>query len=230
VTLRQALAFPLLATVVWLAWVMGRQAGVGAVTMLLAALTLLAFGLWALGRFGTLVASAGRRRAARGIALAAVAGAIAMVIGGARSAPPPRAASVDATRAASEDANALPWRPYSAAALAALRDSGRVVLVDFTADWCLTCKVNERVAFGADTVRASLRAHDVALLRADWTTRDPSVTRALAAFSRNSVPFVVLYGRDRDAPPSVLPTLLTPGIVTRALDAAAARSLLSSSR
>jgi thiol:disulfide interchange protein DsbD len=96
------------------------------------------------------------------------------------------------------------------------------VLLDFTADWCLTCKVNERVAFDADTVRAALRAHDVVLLRADWTTRDPSVTRALAAFGRNSVPFVVLYGRDRAAAPAVLPTLLTPGIVTRALDAAAA--------
>jgi thiol:disulfide interchange protein DsbD len=129
---------------------------------------------------------------------------------GAASPPPPK------------DASALPWRPYSASALEALRDSGRVVLVDFTADWCLTCKVNERVAFSADTVRAALRAHDVALVRADWTTRDPSVTRALAAFGRNSVPFVVLYGRDRAAAPAVLPTLLTPGIVTRALDAAAA--------
>jgi thiol:disulfide interchange protein DsbD len=128
----------------------------------------------------------------------------------------------DATSPPIEAAGALPWRPYSAAALTALRDSGRVVLLDFTADWCLTCKVNERVAFGSDAVRASLRAHDVALLRADWTTRDPLVTRALAAFSRNSVPFVVLYGRDRAAAPAVLPTLLTPGIVTRALDAAAA--------
>ena len=97
-----------------------------------------------------------------------------------------------------------------------------VVMLDVTADWCLTCKVNERVAFGSDAVRASLRAHDVALLRADWTTRDPSVTRALAAFNRNSVPFAVLYGRNRAAAPAVLPTLLTPGIVTRALDAAAA--------
>ena len=118
---------------------------------------------------------------------------------------------------------ALAWRPYSAELLQAQRDSGRVVLLDFTADWCLTCKVNERVALGSDAVRASLRAHDVALLRADWTTRDPSVTRALAAFGRNSVPFVVLYGRDRAAAPAVLPTLLTPGTVTRALDAAAAR-------
>jgi thiol:disulfide interchange protein len=221
VTLRQALAFPLLATVVWLAWVLGRQAGIDAVTALLAALTLLALGLWALGRFGTLVASVGRRRAAQGVALATSAGALALVIGGASSAPP-SAAAMDAMSPLSQAAGALPWRPYSAAALEALRDSGRVVLLDFTADWCLTCKVNERVAFGSDTVRASLRAHDVALLRADWTTRDPSVTRALAAFSRSSVPFVVLYGRDRAAAPAVLPTLLTPGIVTRALDAAAA--------
>jgi thiol:disulfide interchange protein DsbD len=144
------------------------------------------------------------------------------VIAGASSAPVRAAVAADATSPPpSQAAGAHPWRPYSAAALEALRDSGRVVLLDFTADWCLTCKVNERVAFGSDAVRASLRAHDVALLRADWTTRDPAVTRALAVFGRNSVPFVVLYGPDRAAAPVVLPTLLTPGIVTRALDAAA---------
>jgi thiol:disulfide interchange protein/DsbC/DsbD-like thiol-disulfide interchange protein len=222
VTLRQALAFPLLATVVWLAWVLGRQAGTTAVTALLAALTLSAFGFWTFGRFGTLVASPARRRSAGAVAVAAVAGAVALVIMGGRSAPP-ASESADATRPTAP-AGALPWRPYDATLLEALRDSGRVVLVDFTADWCLTCKVNERVAFGSSAARASLLAHDVALLRADWTTRDPVVTRALAAFGRNSVPFVVLYGRDRAAEPAVLPTLLTPGIVTRALDAAAARA------
>ena len=226
VTLRQVLAFPLLATVVWLAWVLGRQAGSDAVAALLAALTVLSFGLWALGRFGTLVASTGRRRTARAVALLSTAGAMALVVAGVR-ATPARAAVTDAptpgttSTAVMQDAGALPWQPYSAAALTALRDSGRVVLLDFTADWCLTCKVNERVAFDSEAVRASLRTHDVALLRADWTTRDPTVTRALAAFNRNSVPFVVVYGRDRAAEPAVLPTLLTPGIVTRALDVAA---------
>jgi thiol:disulfide interchange protein DsbD len=117
--------------------------------------------------------------------------------------------------------DALPWQRYSDATLDALRDSSRIVLVDFTADWCLTCKVNERVAFASESVRTALQAHGVALLRADWTKRDPEITRALAAFDRNSVPFVVLYGPDRSVAPIVLPTLLTPGIVTRALDDAA---------
>ena len=76
----------------------------------------------------------------------------------------------------------------------------------------------------------AIRDYDVALIRADWTTRDPVVTRALAAFGRHSVPFVVIYPRARDAAPMVMPTLLTSGIVTEALErAAASRSTLQSS-
>jgi thiol:disulfide interchange protein DsbD len=217
VTLRQVLAFPLFATVVWLAWVLGRQAGVNALVALLAACTLLAFGLWALGRFGTLAAPTGRRRLAQGLAVASVAGALALV-SGARA----QDATAGVVQAGTPAEGALAWRPYSAALLEAQRDSGRVVLLDFTADWCLTCKVNERVAFGSDAVRTAIRDRDVTLLRADWTTRDPVVTRALAAFGRTSVPFVVIYPRARDAAPIVMPTLLTSGIVTGALERAAA--------
>lgn len=219
VTLRQVLAFPLFATVVWLAWVLGRQAGVNALVALLAACTLLAFGLWALGRFGTIAAPTGRRRLAQGVAIAAAAGAVALVSGA--SAQGGSAQGIVQVGGAAS-ASALPWQAYDATSFQAQRDSGRVVLVDFTADWCLTCKVNERVAFGSGAVRAAIREHGVTLLRADWTTRDPVVTRALAAFGRNSVPFVVIYPRARDAAPIVLPTLLTPGIVTSALERAAA--------
>jgi thiol:disulfide interchange protein/DsbC/DsbD-like thiol-disulfide interchange protein len=222
VTLRQVLAFPLFATVVWLAWVLGRQTGVGALVALLAACTLLAFGLWALGRFGTVAAPTGRRRLAQGLAIASAAGALALVSGAsAQGASTQGVVQAGGATSASRAAGALPWRPYDATSFQAQRDSGRVVLVDFTADWCLTCKVNERVAFGSGAVRAAIRVHGVTLLRADWTTRDPAVTRALAAFGRNSVPFVVIYPRARDAAPIVLPTLLTPGIVTSALERAA---------
>jgi thiol:disulfide interchange protein DsbD len=217
VTLRQLLAFPLFATVVWLAWVLGRQAGVNALVALLGACTLLAFGLWALGRFGTMAAPAGRRRLAQLLALASAAGALALV-SGARA----QGAAAPGTVQAGSAEGALAWRPYSAELLEAQRDSGRIVLLDFTADWCLTCKVNERVALGSEAVRAAIRDRGVALLRADWTTRDPVVTRALAAFGRNSVPFVVIYPRARDAAPIVMPTLLTSGLVTGALERAAA--------
>ncbi|MBW3655720.1 MAG: thioredoxin family protein, partial [Gemmatimonadetes bacterium] len=217
---RQVLAFPLFATVVWLGWVLGRQAGVNALVALLAACTLLAFGLWALGRFGTLAAPAGRRRFAQVLAITSAAGALALVSGArAQGAGVVQAGSA---APASGAEGALGWRPYSAALLEAQRDSGRIVLLDFTADWCLTCKVNERVAFGSEAVRAAVRDRDVVLLRADWTTRDPVVTRVLAGFGRTSVPFVVIYPRARDAAPIVMPTLLTSGIVTGALERAAA--------
>jgi thiol:disulfide interchange protein DsbD len=223
VTLRQVLAFPLFATVVWLAWVLGRQAGVSALVALLAACTLLAFGLWALGRFGTIAESPGRRRLARVLAIASAAGAVALVWDAGAPGASPEGVLQPASAASSGTTDgALAWRPYSAELLEAQRDSGRIVLLDFTADWCLTCKVNERVALASKAVRAALRAHDVALLRADWTTRDSVVTRALAAFERNSVPFVVIYPRARDAAPIILPTLLTSGIVTGALERAAA--------
>jgi thiol:disulfide interchange protein DsbD len=214
VTLRQLLAFPLFATVVWLAWVLGRQGGVGAMVALLGACTLLAFGLWALGRFGTIAEPAGRRRLARLLAVASAAGAL-MLVSGAR-------VQAGTASPAGGAEGALAWRPYSAELLRAQRDSGRIVLLDFTADWCLTCKVNERVALGSESVRAAIRDRDVALLRADWTTRDPAVTRALAAFGRNSVPFVVIYPRARDAEPIVMPTLLTSSLVTGALERASA--------
>ena len=226
VTLRQLLAFPLFATVVWLAWVRGRQAGADSVVMLLAALTVFAFGLWLLGRFGTVAASTRGRWTARAVALVAGVSSVALVVTSsgtpqiADAARPGYSSPLDTL--ARESPTELAWQPYSASALEALRDSGRMVLLDVTADWCLTCKVNDRVAFGSKVVRRSLLAHRVALVRADWTTRDPTVTRLLAAFGRNSVPFVVLYPAGRAGPAITLPTLLTPGAVTDALDRAAA--------
>jgi thiol:disulfide interchange protein DsbD len=89
--------------------------------------------------------------------------------------------------------------------------------VDFTADWCLTCQVNERVALQHADVRRRFDEKGVVLMKADWTLRDERITRALEALDRQGVPVYALYvGEGR---PRLLPEVLTPGLVLRALDA-----------
>ena len=108
------------------------------------------------------------------------------------------------------------WEPYSAQQVAALTAAGKPVFVDFTAAWCVTCQVNERVVLARDDVRAAFRERGVTLVRADWTRRDPEIARALADLGRSGVPAYVLYMPGRA--PQLLPELLTPERVLAALD------------
>jgi thiol:disulfide interchange protein len=91
------------------------------------------------------------------------------------------------------------------------------VFLDFTAAWCLTCKVNERVALNVPDVVALVEELDIAMLKADWTTRDPAITRALSEFGRSGVPLYVVYSPDPFQAPRLLPEVLTPAVVIRAL-------------
>ena len=100
-----------------------------------------------------------------------------------------------------------------------LRRQGRAVFIDFTAKWCLSCQVNERVALSSPAVRARFESLEIATLMADWTDKSDAITRAIEAFGRAGVPLYVFYGKDGEEP-VLLPELLTPGIVLRALDAA----------
>jgi thiol:disulfide interchange protein DsbD len=209
-TLKQALAFPMLATVVWLLWVLGRQAGAEAQVMALGGLLLAGFGCWLAGRFATPAAAAGRRHLAVAAALVAVVGGFALAL--------PSGGAGPAAATAGSDEHGLGWEPYSPGRLAALRAAGRPVYVDFTAAWCITCQVNERVVFGSAAVRDAFREHGVVPMRADWTTQDPEITRALASFGRSGVPLTVVYPGDATAAPLVQPTILTPGVVLAALD------------
>ena len=110
------------------------------------------------------------------------------------------------------------WQPWSEAAVARARSAGRPVFVDFTAAWCLTCKVNEAVALDTRDVNRALKAKKVALFKADWTNPDPEIERALASFGRNGVPLYVLYPADPAVPPKLLPQILTPGLLLTELE------------
>jgi thiol:disulfide interchange protein DsbD len=147
------------------------------------------------------------------LALAIAAGSLAVAIrsGG---------AAVTAGRASDSSVPASGiWHPFSVAALDELRDAGTPVFIDFSAAWCLSCKVNERIALADPAVEARLKELGVAALKADWTDRNDEIARALASFGRSGVPMYVLYGPGSDDP-IILPELLTPGIVLDALDRA----------
>ena len=202
-TFKTAMAFPMLATVVWLAWVLGQQTSIDGVAALLGVLVALAFGLWAAGRIDSgRIARAAWSTA--GLALVAVALAWAV--------PTWREASA-AVPAASADTR---WQPWSAERVAALNAEGRAVFVDFTAAWCVTCQVNKRTTLSNVSVLADLEARRVVLLRADWTRRDAAISAELARLGRNGVPVYAIY-KPGQALPALLPELLSPQAVRDAL-------------
>ena len=203
-TFRQLLAFPLFATALWLVWVFGQQTGVDGAAYLLAALLLVALGAWMLWRWPRTTASGRSYVLSRTGAAIMIVAALAVGLRGTRSqAGPPTDES---------------WQPFSAVRVVELQASGRPVFIDFTAAWCLTCKVNERVVLETEAIEEAFRQRDVVLLKADWTRQDPEITRALEAFGRTGVPLYVLYTGATDAPPIILPTILTKETLLEALE------------
>lgn len=203
-TFKQALAFPMYLTAAWLAWVLAKQRGADAIGLLLAGAVLLALALWWLERLRFR-----RRPLARALALATLALAL-LPLWGVQRLP---AAQGTAMQAAGEAV------PYSAERLAALRRDNRLVFVNMTADWCVTCKVNERRVLGGETFRNALAAVDGVYMKGDWTNVDPEITAFLESHGAVGVPLYVVYPRNGGAP-RVLPTVLSDGIVQAALEAA----------
>ena len=207
-TFKQVLAFPMFAVAVWLVWVFGLQVGVGGAARLLFGLLLLALAAWLIGRWPATVATRRVRVVTRGLAVVAL---VLAVAAGATAVQ--RAEPLPGTATAAE----VTWEPFTQEKVDEYRAQGRPVFVDFTAAWCISCQVNERVALETARVRSAFEGYDVALLKADWTRRDPAITRALSDFGRVGVPLYVLYPPDPTAEPRVLPELLTPAIVLEAL-------------
>jgi thiol:disulfide interchange protein DsbD len=194
------MAFPMFATVVWLVWVLGQQAGIDGAAALLATLVALAFAAWALGS----PALGGKARWSFGVVSLLLLGAVLMGTWPALRETP----AAPATSAPAEAG----WEPWSTARVAELSAQGRPVFVDFTAAWCVTCQVNKRTTLNRSEVQADFARRRVALLRADWTRRDPLITAELARLGRSGVPVYALYAPGA-AVPQVLSEILSVGEV-----------------
>lgn len=210
-TLKQSMGWLLLATVIWLIWVLNIMAGGDAVILLIGLLFLAGLGSWILGRWGNIARETPVRRTAQTLALILILGSLA---GGVWSAQAWTKPTVDATDAAN---GSMEWEPYSPQRLAELRAAGQPVFLDFTAAWCLSCQVNERVVLSSASVRKKFAEKGVTVLKADWTNRDEEIARALASYGRSSVPLYVVYDGE-GGEPVILPEILSPGLVLNALD------------
>ena len=113
----------------------------------------------------------------------------------------------------------LVWQPYSQQTLDAARAAGHPVFIDFTAAWCLSCQVNERLVLRSKDVQRKFIDGNVTLLKADWTQYDAEITKQLASLNRSGVPTYVIYPTPTTAAADVLPELLTKDIVLNALTA-----------
>jgi thiol:disulfide interchange protein DsbD len=192
-TFRQAMAFPMFATVIWLLWVLGQQTGIDGASSLLALLLTVAWLVWALGLSGR------TRWILSGLALVTL-----LWLGSSwlplalREAPAEPLASPQGTPQAAPGTLSTPtWQAWSEAALQAQLAAGRPVFVDFTAAWCVTCQYNKKTTLADARVLADFAARQVVLMRADWTRRDPAITQALTALGRSGVPVYALYAPGR---------------------------------
>ncbi len=212
-----AMGFPMLATAVWLfsltiSFYHGRVIWLGLFIVLLASAA------WIFGEF--VQRGSKRRGVAAALILLLLAGGYAYAIEQRLRWRHPTEDSAEGNEI-QESPNGVAWQRWSADNVARARAEGRPVFVDFTADWCLTCQLNKNTSIEIPTVRAKLKQINAVALLADYTRYPPAISAELERFGRAGVPLVVVYPKDASRPPIVLPEVLTPAIVLKALDEAA---------
>jgi thiol:disulfide interchange protein len=208
--LKQWLAYPLYLSAVWLLWVYGRQQGLDAMALALVGLVLLGVACWLWGQ--QQLQQAGK--VSRLIALLFVAGSVALLWY-----PQPAAQNLTKTDHA---------ELWSDQRLKQLVQEGQPVLVNMTADWCITCLVNERVALNTDSSKAAMALYNLTYLKGDWTNKDPAISAYLRQFQRDGVPLYVLYWPGQ--PPEILPQILTPDSLRQALEQLSSKQPLITSQ
>ena len=205
---KQFMGFLLLATLLFLLYVLGAQRGTDAIIWASCFLLAISIACWMKGAFITPTAS-GTGRAVAGVAILAllVASSLYFIGGKFRS----------SKLAANQSIATGDWQPFTSERLQAEVNQGHLVFVDFTAAWCLTCKFNEASVLESEAVREAFQRHSVTKLKADWTNGDPVITKLLQQFGRPGVPLYVLYpGKSQE--PVVFPELLTKSIILDKLE------------
>lgn len=207
--LKQALAFPLLATCIWLLWVVGHQTGSNGTALVLSGALLICFALWLL-RFQP--ASTGGRLSLRALT-------VVSLLAAAHLTWQVQLFKVEGGHGGSHER----WEAYSPARLDELRAAGKPVFVNLTADWCITCKVNERVAFSSDTFFTRADDLGVTLMIGDWTNPNDDIADLLKRYDRSGIPLYLVFPAAAGAEPEILPQLLTVSSVVDALERATAK-------
>jgi len=207
VNVKQFMGFLLLATLVFLIYVLGAQRGLEGAIWASCFLLIVSVACWMKGAFIVPASSAAKRMTSTVIMLALLLGSGVYLIGDKF-----RAAIPDLVQIQQGD-----WQPFTPERLQSERDQGHAVFVDFTAAWCLTCKFNEKAVLENSEVREAFQRHGVVKLKADWTNGDPTITNLLQQFGRPGVPLYVLYpGKSQE--PVVFPELLTKNIILNKLE------------
>lgn len=213
---KQAMGFVLLFSAVWLLYILGQQVGSAGIVGALVFIVATCFGAWLIGNFASFDATKTRKVVIWILALA-IAGTSFCYFAYEPVANPQILTS--STTAKAQD-NGIEWQDFDLAFIDKELKAGKVVFLDFTADWCGTCKFNEANTLAAKEVGKKFTDNDVVAVKADWTSNDPVITKTLRQFGKSSVPLYVVMSPHRPNQPIVLPEILTEQMVIDAIDAA----------
>lgn len=200
-TMRNILGFPMLATALWLFWILGNQIGVNAMTLSIAASLLLGLALWGLSK------NSGLWKALSMLCFVGVLSSGYYL------------STLNVQKAVlAQDESGLNSIEFKSAELKNLLNDDQAVFVYFTADWCVTCKLNEKMALSQSEVHQAFAEKDITVMVGDWTNQNPDITKTLQSYGRIGVPLYLYFPEGRALNnPIVLPQILTPGMVIDAL-------------